>query len=150
MVINLSKHLCFFVWVCTPFYAIVTVKCANTCAKLNSIISTFSLKKNPLITKTPNHIVAFWNLCSSNSGLLSALKFNLNRISRDEPLTFNINDDYPDTDYHEQQRHFTKAIEQYFPIQSPLERKCVQIVIDVVALHCNSLRSSRQTNTSFV
>ena len=52
---------------------------------------------------------------------LSALKFNLKGIWKDKPLTFNINDDYPDTEYHEHQRQFTMAMEHYFPIKSPLE-----------------------------
>merc|ERR1712154_735317 len=52
---------------------------------------------------------------------LSFLKYNLNRILREKPLTFNINDDYPETEYHEHRRQFRIAMEQYFPVKSPLE-----------------------------
>ena len=71
-----------------------------------------------LIRKTVYH---HW-ICNWESNRLASLKSNLNGIFEDKPLTFNINDDYPDTEYHEHQRQFTMAMEQYFPIKSPLER----------------------------
>jgi len=53
---------------------------------------------------------------------LFALNFNLKRIARDRPLTFNINDDYPQTHYHQHQRLLNKAMDEYVPRKSPLEK----------------------------